>query len=55
MSYLNTSTLDFLIAGIDSPVQSIVNSGGNKSLKRKAAADNDILVYPVKVEKIDIN
>jgi hypothetical protein len=46
MNNLNTSTLD---SGDDTPVKSKA-----KSLKRKAA-DNDILLYPVKVEKIDIN
>ena len=49
MNYLNTSTLDLFVAGDDTPVKSKA-----KSLKRNAA-DNDILLYPVKVEKIDIN
>ena len=39
----------FVCAGDDTPVKSKA-----KSLKRKAA-DNDILLYPIKVEKIDIN
>jgi len=49
MNNLNTSTLDLFVAGDDTPVKSKA-----KSLKRKAA-DNDVLLYPVKVEKIDIN
>jgi hypothetical protein len=50
MIYLYTSTLDLFVAGIDTPVKSKV-----KSLKRKAADNDDVLLYPVKVEKIDIN
>jgi hypothetical protein len=49
MNNLNTSNLDLFVAGDDTPVKSKA-----KSLKRNAA-DNDILLYPVKVEKIDIN
>ena len=51
----NHSTLDFFVAGIDSPVKIKVSSEGNKAAKRNAAADNYILSYPVKVEKIDIH